>query len=61
MTISIDQQDSNTKSLQPKGWLKYFSFSLDQKVICIKYIVCRFLFYLLEGTLAREHRIELAN
>ena len=44
MTISIDPQDSNTKSLQPKGWLRYFSFSLDHKVIGIQYLVCGFLF-----------------
>ena len=32
MTISIDQQKTNNESLQPKGWLRYFSFSLDHKV-----------------------------
>ena len=52
MTISIDSKDSNTKSLQPKGWLRYFSFSLDHKVIGIQYLVCGFLFYLIGGTLA---------
>ena len=35
MTISIDPQKTNNESLQPKGWLKYFSFSLDHKVIGI--------------------------
>ena len=29
MTISIDPQKTNNESLQPKGWLRYFSFSLD--------------------------------
>ena len=61
MTISIDPQDSNTKSLQPKGWLRYFSFSLDHKVIGIQYLVCGFLFYLIGGTLASAIRIELAS
>ena len=31
MTISIDPQKTNNESLQPKGWLRYFSFSLDHK------------------------------
>ena len=44
MTISIDQQKENNKSLQPNGWLRYFSFSLDHKVIGIQYLVCGFLF-----------------
>jgi cytochrome c oxidase subunit 1 len=61
MTISIDSQDPNTKSLQPKGWLRYFSFSLDHKVIGIQYLVCGFLFYLIGGTLASAIRIELAS
>ena len=40
MTISIDPQKTNDESLQPKGWLRYFSFSLDHKVIGIQYLVC---------------------
>ena len=48
-------------SLQPKGWLRYFSFSLDHKVIGIQYLVCGFLFYLIGGTLASAIRIELAS
>ena len=61
MMISIDSKDSNTESLQPKGWLRYFSFSLDHKVIGIQYLVCGFLFYLIGGTLASAIRIELAS
>ena len=47
MTISIDPQKTNKESLQPKGWLRYFSFSLDHNVIGIQYLVCGFLFYLI--------------
>ena len=47
--------------LQPQGWLKYFSFSLDHKVIGIQYLVCGFLFYLIGGLLAGLIRIELAT
>ena len=61
MTISIDPQKTNNKSLQPKGWLRYFSFSLDHKVIGIQYLVCGFLFYLIGGSLASAIRIELAS
>ena len=56
MTISIDPQKTNNDSLQPKGWLRYFSFSLDHKVIGIQYLVCGFLFYLIGGTLASAIR-----
>ena len=61
MTISIDPQKTNNESLQPKGWLRYFSFSLDHKVIGIQYLVCGFLFYLIGGSLASAIRIELAS
>ena len=61
MTISIDSQDSNTKSLQPKGWLRYLSFSLDHKVIGIQYLVTAFLFYLIGGLMAVAMRMELAT
>ena len=61
MTISIDRQKDNNESLQPNGWLKYLSFSLDHKVIGIQYMVCGFLFYLIGGTLASAIRIELAS
>ena len=33
MTIPIDPQKTNNESLQPKGWLRYFSFSLDHKAV----------------------------
>ncbi len=47
--------------LQPTGWLRYFSFSLDHKVIGLQYIVCGFLFYLVVGALAGVIRTELAT
>ena len=47
--------------LQPKGWLRYFSFSLDHKVIGLQYIVCGFLFYFVGGALAGVIRTELAT
>ena len=31
MTISIDPQKTNNESLQPKGWLRYFSFSRSEE------------------------------
>ena len=52
MTILIDNTEKIKSSLQPKGFLRYFSFSLDHKVIGIQYLVCGFLFYLVGGTLA---------
>jgi len=47
--------------LQPTGWLRYFSFSLDHKVIGLQYIVCGFLFYFVGGALAGVMRTELAT
>ncbi|WP_413297416.1 cytochrome c oxidase subunit I [Synechococcus sp. MIT S9452] len=47
--------------LQPTGWLRYFSFSLDHKVIGLQYIVCGFLFYFVGGALAGVIRTELAT
>ena len=32
------------ESLQPQGWLKYCSFSLDHKVIGLQYMVTGFIF-----------------
>ena len=29
MTISIDPQKTNNESLQPKGWLRYFSLGKE--------------------------------
>ena len=45
--------------LQPQGWLRYFSFSVDHKVIGLQYLVCGFLFYLVGGALAGMIRTEL--
>ena len=63
MTISIppSTKESPNKSLQPKGFWKYFSFSLDHKVIGIQYLVCGFIFYLIGGSLASAMRIELTS
>ena len=61
MTILIDNKAEVKESLQPKGFLRYFSFSLDHKVIGIQYLVCGFLFYLVGGTLASAIRIELIS
>ena len=38
---SPDQGDP--RGLQPEGWLRYLSFSLDHKVIGLQYMVCGFL------------------
>jgi cytochrome c oxidase subunit 1 len=48
-------------SLQPQGWLRYFSFSLDHKVIGLQYLVAGFLFYFIGGALAGIIRTELAS
>ena len=61
MTILVDNKAKLKESLQPKGFLRYFSFSLDHKVIGIQYLVCGFLFYLVGGTLASAIRIELIS
>ena len=62
MTISIPPSgEKKLDSLQPKGWMRYFSFSLDHKVIGIQYLVCGFLFYLIGGALASAIRIELTS
>ena len=47
--------------LQPTGWLRYLSFSVDHKVIGLQYLVCGFLFYLVGGALAGAIRTELAS
>jgi cytochrome c oxidase subunit 1 len=65
MTVATPQdlnlQPGPTESLQPQGWLRYFSFSLDHKVIGIQYIVTSFLFYLIGGALAGVIRTELVS
>ena len=49
------------ENLQPEGWLRYFSFSLDHKVIGLQYLVTGFIFYLIGGALAGVIRTELAS
>ncbi len=62
MTISIPPvNEGDSIKLQPKGFLRYFSFSLDHKVIGLQYLVCGFLFYLIGGVLAGAIRIELTS
>ena len=57
--LNVSQPPST--SLQPQGWLRYFSFSLDHKVIGLQYIVTSFIFYLVGGALAGVIRIELIS
>ena len=50
--------------LQPKphdnqGWQRYFSFSLDHKVIGVQYLVTFMILFLLAGLLAMLIRVEL--
>ena len=60
MTVSLPpQSEHHAPSLQPSGWLRYFSFSVDHKVIGLQYLVCGFLFYLIGGALAGAIRTEL--
>ena len=62
MTIASPSSPSpQPLRLQPTGWLRYFSFSLDHKVIGLQYIVCGFLFYFVGGALAGVIRTELAT
>ena len=61
MTISLKPSNSPPEKLQPTGWLKYLSFSLDHKVIGLQYLVCGFLFYLVGGSLAGAIRVELIS
>ena len=62
MTVAIPPQTSSSSPrLQPTGWLRYFSFSVDHKVIGLQYLVCGFLFYLIGGALAGAIRTELAS
>ena len=60
MTLTLPQQ-SKPPSLQPTGWLRYFSFSVDHKVIGLQYLVCGFAFYLIGGALAGAIRTELTS
>ncbi|MEB3325912.1 MAG: cbb3-type cytochrome c oxidase subunit I, partial [Cyanobacteriota bacterium] len=65
MTVASPQdlnlQEEPSKGLQPQGWLRYFSFSLDHKVIGLQYIVTSFIFYLIGGALAGVIRTELTS
>ncbi len=62
MTVAISPPSKKqSDGLQPTGWLRYFSFSLDHKVIGLQYLVCGFIFYLIGGVLGGAIRIELAS
>ena len=62
MTVAIfPPSKKQSDGLQPTGWLRYFSFSLDHKVIGLQYLVCGFIFYLIGGVLGGAIRIELAS
>ncbi len=62
MSISLPPNtEKHSESLQPNGWLRYLSFSLDHKVIGLQYLVCGFIFYLIGGVLAGAIRIELTS
>ena len=65
MTIAIPPETGTgsppSPRLQPTGWLRYFSFSVDHKVIGLQYLVCGFIFYLVGGLLAGAIRTELAS
>ncbi|MFM9103878.1 MAG: cbb3-type cytochrome c oxidase subunit I, partial [Cyanobium sp.] len=63
MTVATprDLEPQLQEPLQPRGWLRYFSFSVDHKVIGLQYLVCGFLFYLVGGLLAGAIRTELAT
>ncbi len=62
MSISLPPSlQEDPKTLQPTGWLRYLSFSLDHKVIGLQYLICGFLFYLIGGLLAGAIRIELSS
>ena len=56
MTISIDPQKTNNESLQPKGWLRYFSFSLDHKVIGDTVLSLRFSFLFDRRNLSKRYK-----
>ena len=62
MSISLPPAtENNSNRLQPTGWLRFISFSLDHKVIGLQYLVCGFIFYLIGGVLAGAIRIELLS
>lgn len=45
----------------PEPWQRFFSFSVDHKVIGIQYLVTSFFFFLIGGALATAVRVELAT
>tara|TARA_B100000073_G_scaffold99715_1_gene79348 strand:- start:561 stop:2231 length:1671 start_codon:yes stop_codon:yes gene_type:complete len=62
MTITAPQKTAPAPaSLQPTGWLRYLSFSVDHKVIGLQYLVCGFAFYLIGGAMAGAIRTELLS
>ena len=62
MTLTVPQQSPPApQPLQPTGWLRYLSFSVDHKVIGLQYLVCGFAFYLIGGALAGAIRTELVS
>ena len=62
MTITASQKTAPASpSLQPTGWLRYLSFSVDHKVIGLQYLVCGFAFYLVGGAMAGAIRTELLS
>ena len=62
MTVALSPETRAPKlPLQPSGWLRYFSFSVDHKVIGLQYLVCGFVFYLVGGALAGAIRTELLS
>ncbi|KZR93057.1 cytochrome c oxidase subunit 1 [Synechococcus sp. MIT S9509] len=62
MTITAPPKTAPASpSLQPTGWLRYLSFSVDHKVIGIQYLVCGFAFYLIGGAMAGAIRTELLS
>ena len=62
MTVATPPEiQSAVPRLQPSGWIRYFSFSVDHKVIGLQYLVCGFAFYLVGGALAGAIRTELAS
>ena len=62
MTITAPPKTAPASpSLQPTGWLRYLSFSVDHKVIGLQYLICGFAFYLIGGAMAGAIRTELLS
>ncbi len=62
MTITAPQKTAPAlPPLQPTGWLRYLSFSVDHKVIGLQYLICGFAFYLIGGAMAGAIRTELLS